>query len=47
MLLVFTANSLREIPAAYIINRWTKMAAKALLYEFDSVMGYACGEIAA
>ncbi|KAJ8419723.1 hypothetical protein Cgig2_020784 [Carnegiea gigantea] len=47
MLLVFTSDSLREILAAYSINRWTKMAANALMYELDSVVRDACGEIAA
>ncbi|KAJ8437687.1 hypothetical protein Cgig2_028625 [Carnegiea gigantea] len=46
MLLVFTSNSLREILASYIINRWTKIAAKAPMYEFDNIMGDAYGEIA-
>jgi len=47
MLLVFTSNSLREIPTPYIINRWIKMAVKVHMYEFDSVVGDAYGEIAA
>ena len=46
MLLVFTSNSLKEISAAYIINRWTKLVAKALMHEFDSVVGDAYGEVA-
>jgi len=46
MLLIFTSNLLREILVAYIINRWRKMVTKALMYEFDSVVGDACGEIA-
>ena len=46
MLPVFTSDSLREILVAYIINRCTKMAAKVPMYEFDSVVGDACGEIA-
>jgi len=45
ILLVFTSNSLREIPTAYIINRLAKLVAKALMHEFDSVVGDACGEV--
>ena len=30
----------------FIINRWTKLTAKAPIHEFDSVVGDACGEVA-
>ena len=46
MLLVFMSNSLTKISAAYIINRWIKLAAKAPMHEFDSVVGDGCGEVA-
>ncbi|KAJ8425613.1 hypothetical protein Cgig2_005292 [Carnegiea gigantea] len=46
ILLIFISNSLREISATYMINRRTKMIAKAPMYEFDSVVGDAYGEVA-
>jgi len=45
MLLIFTSNLLREILAAFIVNRWIKTTAKVLMYEFYSVLTDACGEI--
>jgi len=44
MLLVLI-SMLPGIPPVYIVNRWTKMAAKMRIHEFDSVLADTCGEI--
>ncbi|KAJ8432998.1 hypothetical protein Cgig2_028583 [Carnegiea gigantea] len=43
MLLVL--KSLKEIPACFIVDRWTKVAAKKAVFELDTIVSTGCAQV--